>query len=136
MTVLEKKAPRGIDVRDFASYVVVGALSVAIGVGVGLGIGEVGEESFSTPAQQAMVERGAAVGTHIDSIWRTGLAQQHAIDEAALLETRIRTGLVQSQATQAARAPRQAMEMRGAAMADHLDTLIRVGSITADLYAE
>jgi hypothetical protein len=134
MTVLEQKAARGVDVRGFASYVAVGALSVAIGVGVGLGIGQVSEHAFSTPAQQAMVERGAAVGAHLDSIWETGLAQQQAIDEAALLETRIRTGLAQQQAMQSARAPRDAMEMRGAAMADHVDTLTRTGAAVQELH--
>ena len=128
MTVLEKKAARGVDVRGFASYLAVGVLSVAIGVGVGLGIGVVSEQAFSTPAQQAMVQRAASVGTHLDSIWQTGLAQQKAIKDAALLETRIHTGLAQQQAIQRSGAPRRAMEMRGAAMDEHLDALIRTGA--------
>jgi hypothetical protein len=128
MTVLAKKAARGVDVRGFAGYLAVGALSIAIGVGVGLGIGGVSEQAFSTPAQQAMAERGASVGAHLDSIWQTGLAQQKAIEDAALLETRFHTGSVQQQAIQATGAPRRAMEIRGAAMDEHLDTLMATGA--------
>jgi hypothetical protein len=127
MTVRVKKAARGVDIRGLASYLAVGALSVAIGVGVGLGIGEVSEQALSTPAQQAMVERGAAVGAHLDGIWQTGLAQQKAIKDTVHLEARIHTGLVQQQAIQASEAPRRALEMRGAAMDEHLDTLMRTG---------
>lgn len=135
MTVLEKKDARGVDVRGFASYLAVGVISVAIGVGFGLGIGEVAEQAYGTPAQQAMAERGAAVGTNLDSIWRTGLAQQQAIEQAALLETRIQTGLVQKAAIASAHAPRRALEMRGAATADHLESLFHAGAVTQDLYS-
>jgi hypothetical protein len=128
MAVLAKKAARGVDVRGLPSYLAIGALSVAIGVGVGLGLGEVSEQAFSTPTQQAMVERGSAVGAHLDGIWETGLAQQRAIADAALLEARIHTGLVQREAIQAMGAPRRALEMRGAAMSEHLDILIRTGA--------
>jgi hypothetical protein len=136
MTVLDKKAAHGVDFGGFASYIAVGAISVAIGVGVGLGIGEVAERSYDTPAQQAMVERGAAVGAHLDAIWQTGLVQQKAIESAALLETRINSGLVQKQAIQSVRAPREAMEMRGAAMADHIDSLIQTGAVARGLYTK
>lgn len=136
MTVLEKKAASGVDVRAFASYVAVGALSVAIGIAVGLGLGGVAENQFGSPAQQALAERGAAVGEHLDSIWQTGLAQQQAIEDAALLDSRIHTGRVQQQAIQSAQVPRGAMEMRGAAMADHVDTLTRTGAAMQDLYGE
>jgi hypothetical protein len=127
MTVLVKKAARGVDIRGLASYLAVGALSVAIGVGVGLGIGEESEQALSTPAQQAKVERGAAVGAHLDGIGQTGLAQQKPIKDTVHLEARIHTGLVQQQAIQASEAPRRALEMRGAAMDEHLDTLMRTG---------
>lgn len=134
MTVLEKKAASGLDVRGLITYVVVGVISVAIGVGVGLGIGKVSAETFSTETQQAMVERGAAVGAHLDSIWQTGLVQKEAIEEAGLLESRIHTGMVQLQAIQSADAPKRAMEMRGAETAAHLETLMRVGAAMQDLY--
>lgn len=135
MTVLEKKAARGVDVKGFASYLAVGVLSVAIGVGVGLSVGDVAEQAYDTPAQLAMSERGAAVGTNLDAIWRTGLAQQQAIEEAALLETRIKTGLVQKAAIASAQAPRRAMEIRGAAMADHLESLTHTGAVARELYS-
>ena len=130
MTVLEKKAARGVHVRGFTSYVAVGVLSVAVGVGVGVGIGEVADDEFGT---QFVPERGAAVGEHLDSIWQTGLAQQQAMEDAALLESRIHTGLVQQQEIQSARGSRDAMEMRGAAMADHVETLTRTGGATQEL---
>ena len=59
-----------------------------------------------------------------------GLAQQKAITETHILQGRVEAGLAQQEAILSANAAKEAMEMRGAAMADHLDGLIESGLAT------
>jgi hypothetical protein len=132
MTVLERHT-RTRSHYGFVPYLLVGALSVAIGVGVGLNVGSVADGVFESVPQQAMVERGAEVGEHLESIWATGLAQQQALGEARILEHRIDTGLIQGELIRAEMAPLRAMHMRGEAVADHLDSLINTGLIQQEL---
>jgi hypothetical protein len=124
MTVLEKRTASGVEVRGITKYLAVGVVSVAIGVGVGLSLGvdQAAGEGLNSVAQQAMVERGAAVGAHLDSLWATGLAQLAVRDEA-VLHARI----------ERAEPGNRAIQMRGRAMADHLDALIANGLVQQEL---
>lgn len=151
MTVLDKRSASGVDVRGIGRYLTVGVASVALGIGLGVGIDRISAAENQTPAHQAMAVRGAAVGEHLDSLWQSGLAQQHAIRDAALLQGRVESGLAQQEAMFAeahilqgriesglaqhdavvsANSAKDAMQMRGAAMADHLDGLIESGKAT------
>lgn len=134
MTVLER--PQTHRSFGFVSYLMVGALSVAIGVGIGLNVGGVADDAFDSVPQQAMIERGAEVGENLETMWATGLAQTAAIREAHILQHRFDTGLIQGELIRAEVAPRRAMEIRGAAMADHIDSLIHTGLLQQELMGE
>ncbi len=137
------------------TYFTVGLAAMALGVGVvWASVQFVGSNDVSA-AQQAAVTRGELVDENLESLFRSGLAQQAAARQAAQLQSRIESGLAQ-QAAVAAAAEQAAIEaspfegriesglaqqaaiasaesfgtswdMRGTEMANHLDSLVTSG---------
>ncbi|MGB8362665.1 MAG: hypothetical protein WCE80_14800 [Acidimicrobiia bacterium] len=127
MTVLQKRAASGIETKGLRVYVVAGIVAVAVGVGSAWGYTQVTESAMEPSVVDV---RAAAIGEHLEGVWQSGLAQKKAVVAAHLLQGRVEAGLAQQAAIISANAAKEAMEMRGAAMADHLDGLIESGLAT------
>ena len=147
MTVLQKRAASGIETKGLRVYVVAGIVAVAVGVGSAWGYTQL-TQGATVPS--VVDVRAAAIGEHLEGVWQSGLAQkkamaaahvlqgrveaglaqQKAITETHILQGRVEAGLAQQEAILSANAAKEAMEMRGAAMADHLDGLIESGLAT------
>ncbi len=127
-------------------YLGVGIVAVAVGVGVVFGISALTGPS-ETAAHNAAVVRGSEVAGNVDALTISGLAQQAAIQDQAvlgsrfeaglaqrtaieqqqLLQSRIQAGLAQADVIGSARSAKDAWRMRGAAMANHVDELTASG---------
>jgi hypothetical protein len=130
----------------FAKYLGVGVVAVAVGIGVVFGISALTGPS-ETAAHKAAVVRGSQVADNVDALTSSGLAQQAAIQNQAvlgsrfeaglaqrtaieqqqLLQSRMQAGLAQADVIGSARSAQDAWQMRGAAMANHVDELIASG---------
>jgi hypothetical protein len=130
----------------FVKYLGVGIVAVAVGVGVVFGISALTGPS-ETAAHRAAVVRGSEVAGNVDALTSSGLAQQAAIQSQAvfesrfeaglaqrtaieqqqLLQSRVQAGLAQAYAIESARSAKDAWQMRGIEMANHVDEIIISG---------
>ncbi|MEE8376635.1 MAG: hypothetical protein V3S26_09985 [Acidimicrobiia bacterium] len=130
----------------FVKYVGVGIVAVAVGVGAVFGVSTLTGPSEAAAHRAAFI-RGSQVAENVDALTTSGLAQQAAIQSQAVLESRfeaglaqrtaieqqqllqsrIQAGLAQAGAIGSARSAQDAWQMRGAAMASHVDELIASG---------
>ncbi|MEE8406880.1 MAG: hypothetical protein V3S32_07000 [Acidimicrobiia bacterium] len=149
MTAIEK--PRGSVASHYRSlgfvkYLGVGVVAAAVGVGVVFGVSPLTGPS-ETAAHRAAVVRGSEVAGNVDALtisglpqqpaiqsqavlesrFEAGLAQRAAIEQQQLLQSRMQAGLAQAGAIGSARRAQDAWQMRGAAMASHVDELIASG---------
>jgi hypothetical protein len=94
-----------------------------------IGAGQVQAEVIASAGafNSAWRVRGAGMADNLDTLEKVGLAQQAAIDQSTVLASRVEVGLVQGAAINSASAFHSAWRMRGSEMADHLDTLEKVG---------
>jgi hypothetical protein len=75
MTVLDRKATVGIDVKKAGQYLAVAALAGAIGVGGALGLSQLGESNALSPAEISQI-RAEAYVAHLENQW---IAQVNAV---------------------------------------------------------
>lgn len=68
MTVWEKKATSGIEVRKVGQYLAVVALAGAIGVGGALGLSRLGESNALSPAEISEIRADEYVA-HLENQW-------------------------------------------------------------------
>lgn len=102
MAVLHSRVTSGIERKHYGlgSYLVVALVAVAVGVGAAAGFAQVVGEASLTGTHEATVVRGDAVGSNLPELWESGIAQQAAVNEAALMQNRIGVGVIQGQAIQ------------------------------------
>lgn len=68
MTVLDRKATGGIEVKRVGQYLAVVALAGAIGVGGALGLSRLGESNALSPAEISEI-RADEYGAHLEKQW-------------------------------------------------------------------
>ena len=132
MTVTKERAAESVTQErkgnSVRTYVSVGLVSLAIGIGAVFGVVSIADSASDVSvAQQAAIDRANQIDDNLDVLVATGLAQQAAMERAAELESRIAAGQVQAEVIASAGAFNGAWRMRGAGMADNLDTLEKVG---------
>lgn len=110
MRALSTREAAGIGTRQFGlgSYIVVGLLAVAVGVGAVAGFNAIAGEAGLSAAQRAAVLRADGVGENLAGLWQSGLAQSAALEEYAVVQSRIEAGVAQS----AALAERELLQSR------------------------
>lgn len=96
MTVLQRKEARGFNTGGARKYVI-GLVMAVVGVGAAYGISQLIDNDGGSTVHEVLAERGAAAGEYVESLTNTGLAQQQAMREAAEVQTRTTTGLVQGE---------------------------------------
>lgn len=95
MTVLQRKEARGFHAGDARNYVI-GLLMAVVGLGAAYGISQVIGSDGGSTIHEVLAQRGAAMSEYVDTLTRTGAAQQQALQQAAEIQNRTTTGLVQS----------------------------------------
>lgn len=84
MTVLDRKATIGVEVKQVGQYLAVAVLAGAIGVGGALGLSRLGESNALSPAEISQI-RAEGYVAHLESQWAaqvrtTRIQEQRAAD--------------------------------------------------------
>jgi hypothetical protein len=100
MRALPTSEATGIGIRRFGlgSYIVVGLLAAAVGVGAVTGLNAITGEDEASIAGQAAAVRAEGAGENLAGLWQSGLAQSAAINEYAIVQSRVEAGLAQAAA--------------------------------------